>query len=53
MDIISRNAPCPCGSGKKYKKCCLKKEVKKEKGFWFWFTIFTLIMIIDVIVALL
>ena len=19
---ISRNAPCPCGSGKKYKKCC-------------------------------
>ena len=21
---ISRNAPCPCGSGKKYKKCCAK-----------------------------
>jgi len=20
---ISRNSPCPCGSGKKYKKCCL------------------------------
>jgi len=20
---ISRNAPCPCGSGKKYKTCCL------------------------------
>ncbi len=20
-----RNAPCPCGSGKKYKKCCLNK----------------------------
>ena len=20
---IGRNAPCPCGSGKKYKKCCL------------------------------
>jgi len=20
-----RNDPCPCGSGKKYKKCCLKK----------------------------
>ena len=19
---IDRNAPCPCGSGKKYKKCC-------------------------------
>jgi len=22
-----RNAPCHCGSGKKYKKCCLKTEV--------------------------
>ncbi len=20
---IGRNAPCPCGSGKKYKRCCL------------------------------
>lgn len=23
---IGRNAPCPCGSGKKYKKCCLNKS---------------------------
>jgi len=23
---IGRNDPCPCGSGKKYKNCCLKKE---------------------------
>ncbi|MDM8515214.1 DUF1186 domain-containing protein [Desulfobacterales bacterium HSG16] len=22
---IGRNQPCPCGSGKKFKKCCLKK----------------------------
>ncbi|HDO0080168.1 TPA: SEC-C domain-containing protein, partial [Salmonella enterica subsp. enterica serovar Typhimurium] len=21
---VSRNHPCPCGSGKKYKKCCGK-----------------------------
>jgi hypothetical protein len=21
--VIGRNEPCPCGSGKKYKKCCL------------------------------
>ncbi len=21
-----RNDPCPCGSGKKFKKCCLKKQ---------------------------
>lgn len=22
---VGRNDPCPCGSGKKYKKCCLGK----------------------------
>ncbi|MHC4705009.1 MAG: SEC-C metal-binding domain-containing protein [Planctomycetota bacterium] len=21
---VGRNEPCPCGSGKKYKKCCGK-----------------------------
>jgi preprotein translocase subunit SecA len=25
---IGRNDPCPCGSGKKYKKCCLLKETQ-------------------------
>jgi hypothetical protein len=24
---FSRNSPCPCGSGKKYKQCCLKKGI--------------------------
>lgn len=24
-----RNDPCPCGSGKKYKQCCLLKQQKK------------------------
>ena len=23
MDKVGRNSPCPCGSGKKFKKCCL------------------------------
>jgi len=23
---VGRNDPCPCGSGKKYKKCCMMKE---------------------------
>jgi preprotein translocase subunit SecA len=23
---VGRNDPCPCGSGKKYKKCCGKNE---------------------------
>lgn len=22
---VSRNAPCPCGSGMKFKKCCIGK----------------------------
>ena len=22
---VNRNAPCTCGSGKKYKKCCISK----------------------------
>lgn len=26
MSKIGRNDKCPCGSGKKYKKCCLDKE---------------------------
>lgn len=26
MAKIGRNEPCPCGSGKKYKTCCLNKE---------------------------
>lgn len=46
---IGRNDPCPCGSGKKYKNCCLKKcgtyikdgvdektairNIVKEKGY--------------------
>jgi len=27
---ISRNAPCPCGSGKKYKKCCKNNDEMYE-----------------------
>jgi len=32
MQDVGRNDPCPCGSGKKYKKCCMSKQlVEKEK----------------------
>ena len=27
---VGRNDPCPCGSGKKYKKCCLPKEEREQ-----------------------
>ena len=26
MNKIRRNDPCPCGSGTKYKRCCLHKR---------------------------
>ena len=29
---LSRNAPCPCGSGKKYKHCCYGKGVEDDLG---------------------
>lgn len=41
MSKIGRNEPCPCGSGKKYKKCCYgKKQIQKfaendEIAFYF------------------
>lgn len=31
MGKIGRNDPCPCGSGKKYKKCCLSKDREREQ----------------------
>ena len=27
---VGPNDPCPCGSGKKYKKCCLQKDKMAE-----------------------
>lgn len=27
---VGRNDPCPCGSGKKFKKCCLRKETESR-----------------------
>ena len=33
MKKVGRNNPCPCGSGKKYKRCCEQKEaaIKKQE----------------------
>ncbi len=28
---VGRNDPCPCGSGKKYKKCCLAEEEEEAR----------------------
>jgi methionyl aminopeptidase len=29
---VGRNDPCPCGSGLKYKKCCLGKSIPENKS---------------------
>ena len=28
---VGRNDPCACGSGRKYKHCCERKELKREQ----------------------
>lgn len=28
---VARNAPCPCGSGKKYKHCCIDKAPPQQR----------------------
>ena len=32
MADVSRNSPCPCGSGKKYKMCCGAAVVAAERA---------------------
>jgi len=29
---VGRNDPCPCGSGKKYKHCCMHKDLAQAQG---------------------
>lgn len=29
---LGRNDPCPCGSGKKYKHCCLRRDEEARRG---------------------
>jgi hypothetical protein len=31
-----RNAPCPCGSGKKYKQCCLQVQETQQAEDFLW-----------------
>jgi hypothetical protein len=32
MAKIGRNAPCPCGGEKKYKKCCLRRDQEQQSA---------------------
>ncbi len=31
MSKVGRNTPCPCGSGKKYKHCCLRGDGERQR----------------------
>ena len=28
---VGRNDPCPCGSGKKYKRCCMPLDIAEAE----------------------
>jgi tetratricopeptide (TPR) repeat protein len=32
MGQVARNQPCPCGSGKKYKRCCLAEDAARASA---------------------
>ena len=51
---IGRNEPCPCGSGKKYKHCCLNAQEKTSMTLLqkLLATLFALILIGGAIAAL-
>lgn len=49
-----RNEPCPCGSGKKYKRCCLGtggiEEVRRKNRVM---TVLTVVVVAAIVVGLL
>ena len=46
---VGRNEPCPCGSGRKFKKCCLNPQPKMRRIEVFrngeWVTVGRLLMV--------
>ena len=31
MSKVGRDSPCPCGSGRKYKECCLEEDKEAQR----------------------
>jgi hypothetical protein len=52
MAAIGRNEPCPCGSGKKYKRCCLLKSQKASWTSRIAMSLIALMLLIGAIVML-
>lgn len=52
--VVSRNAPCPCGSGKKYKRCCALKEGRRRywlNRFFRWISLGVVVFLIIYIIS--
>jgi uncharacterized ion transporter superfamily protein YfcC len=48
---VGRNAPCPCGSGKKYKHCCLAKSAAMPQPYKLLIALVVLIFVVGIIMA--
>jgi len=50
---VGRNAPCPCGSGKKYKRCCaLKPQHRASIGTWLLMSAIGLMLLAGAVIGL-
>ena len=45
MAAVGRNAPCPCGSGLKYKRCCALKSTRMPLSSRIGFALIGLILV--------
>ena len=50
MDV-GRNAPCPCGSGKKFKQCCAISDGKNRRWLWVAGTIVVLVALVGTAIS--
>jgi hypothetical protein len=49
---IGRNDPCPCGSGKKYKRCCALKKDHLSIASRLWLAAIVVMLLIGAFFAL-
>lgn len=49
---LDRNDPCHCGSGRKYKNCCIDKQVSKKMSKMGMIAVAVVVLLGVVIVAL-
>lgn len=52
MASVGRNAPCPCGSGKKYKRCCALKSQKTPLASRITLSLISLMLLAGAVVML-